>query len=270
MQGPIAQALALTAVGNAFLGGRDIAGFWPDASVFRFSKACEFLKPDATALHGFKSFAADPVAWFAMSKQEGVHGFRLHAAPRPRGPNQTIEMSERMSVGFVGGGPRWLIEAVGPVHSEIWEGFDRLGDRDDPAQKIWLNAYLMQGETVPQALAHTPVAQAIADLSQVLPEIEALAREEGSPHFAECFERARAALASADAEPGADHELVAYAGLAPNSVRLLAAIECAWVFGGMGSWNDGVGDERHEEVSDDLFGVLIDGIVAVANATYRF
>ena len=61
MQGPIAQALALTCVGNAYLRGEDVAGFWPDASVFRFSKSCDFREVDGDR---DELIAADPLAWF--------------------------------------------------------------------------------------------------------------------------------------------------------------------------------------------------------------
>src|SRR6185295_13587776 len=116
MQGPIAQALALTCVGNAFLCGEDVSGFWPAASVFRFSKSCDFreLAGDHDTL-----IAADPLAWFETLR--GARGLLLHTAPRPRGAQQTIPINERESAGFVGGGPAWIVEVVGAGQSTLWQ-----------------------------------------------------------------------------------------------------------------------------------------------------
>src|SRR5262245_28631831 len=104
-----------------------------------FSKSCDFRVVDEKS---DRQIAADPLAWFETLRG-ACKGLRLHNMPRPRGPGQTIPVEERMMVGFVGGGPAWLIEAVGEGRSQIWQGYDRLGDRNDPDRKIWLNTYLL-------------------------------------------------------------------------------------------------------------------------------
>lgn len=266
MQGNIAQALALTTVGNAFLQGRDVSDFWPNARVFMFSKSCDFRVVDEK---NDTLIAADPLAWFATLRGS-CKGLRLHNAPRPRGPGQSIPVEERMMVGFVGGGPAWLIEAVGKDRSRIWQGYDRLGDRDDPQRKIWLNTYLLEGETTPQEFSATPLAQAVDELESVLPKIETLARNAKLENFAECFRSAREALSakSIDADPLTD-DYVRYAGLDLPRLRVLGAASAAWVFGGMGSWNDvGAGGAEADALSERLLRALIDAICAVANSTY--
>ena len=106
MQGPIAQALALVCVGNAVLRGRGAGRFWPDCSVFRFSKACDFRRVEGEQ---DELIAAEPHMWFEVLRAHNIEGLRLHHAPRPRAPNQTIPVEDRMMVGFVGGGPAWPI-----------------------------------------------------------------------------------------------------------------------------------------------------------------
>ncbi|MCC6989411.1 MAG: hypothetical protein IT181_10455 [Acidobacteria bacterium] len=55
-----------------------------------------------------------------------------------------------------------------------------------------------------------------------------------------------------------------------DSLRLLAAARAAWVFGGMGSWNDqgfeGETQAQYEQLSDDLYRLLNTAIVTAANA----
>ncbi|GAM97167.1 hypothetical protein U91I_00792 [alpha proteobacterium U9-1i] len=271
MQGPIAQALALVAVGNASLNDRDVTGFWPNASVFRFSKICEFLAPSPTDDDAWLPVAQNPIEWFDRLKPWCV-GLRLHVAPRAPQPGQSL-LNERMSVGFVGGGPRWLIEAAGKDSAQIWQGFDRLLDRADPQQKIWANGYLLQGETEPQTLSADPLPLALAEFALVLEEIEQLARELHAENFAHCFVEAREALKSAPPPAGFYDDIAEYAGLDADARRALVAASSAWVFGGMGSWNDIGAPEalsaRYERQSEALFQVLQRVIAAIANATYR-
>src|SRR5689334_8035550 len=192
LQGPIAQALALTCVGNAHRIGKDVSGFWPEASVFRFSKCCDFRRVEGER---DAPIAADPLAWFETLR--AWRGLRLHTAPRPRGPQQAIPISERQSAGFVGGGPAWIIEAVGAECSTLWQGYDRIGDRNDPQHKIWLNTYLMSGETAAQTLAQASFQEAARNLDEALREIEPLAAAI-MPDWVETFRSARLALSGAD------------------------------------------------------------------------
>ena len=269
MQTNILRDLALVAVGNAALAGRDVAGFWPDAELFRYSKSCDFR----VVGEGRDTLAAsNPLAWFETLRGECT-GLRLHHAPRPRGPKQTLPVEERMLVGFVGGGPAWLIEVVRAEQSQIWQGYDRLGDRNDPQQKIWLNTYLLQGETAPQSLSVTPLKVVTQSLTQVLTEIEALARKMDAENFAEAFNTARLTLDGKDdaaLAPWAD--FARWADFGVEQRRVLQAALQGWVFGGMGSWNDiGAPKElagEYDRLSEQLFRSLCDSVCALANSTY--
>ncbi|MES1157028.1 MAG: hypothetical protein ABUL73_04525 [Alphaproteobacteria bacterium] len=267
MQGPIAQALALVCVGNTYLRGRDVSGFWPDASVFRFTKHCEFGADDASQPIGYRALAPDPAAWFASLKPE-CSGLRLHAAPALLKSGQMPGVNERMLVGFVGGGPRWLIEAVGAQRSQIWQGFDRVLDRNDPERKIWGTVYILQGETEPQSAADVSLLSVTQALDVALTEIESFAAEV-APDWRNVFASAREILGGAKPRDGFHADIGGYADLDAPSRGLLAAIEQGWVFGGMGSWNDmALNDERYEPLSENLFRALIDAITTLANTTY--
>jgi hypothetical protein len=61
--------------------------------------------------------------------------------------------------------------------------------------------------------------------------------------------------------------------LSSDAIAILDACQTAWVFGGMGSWNDmgferGEGDE-YNRVSDNLFRLLTDAIPAAANDSFK-
>ena len=269
MQTNILRSIGLVTVGNAALGGRDVSAFWPGSTLFRHYKHTDFLI--ARGGGEYIPVAPDPLTWFAKLKAMGCKGLRLHTAPMQQregiGPQK-----ERMLVGMVGGGPRWLIEAVQPARAEIWEGFDRLGDRDDPEQKIWRGAYLMLGASERQEDADCDIAGADSDVRTALIAIEALARDIPGAPFADDFANAIDVLDGATpANPSLD--FLHLTDLGADARRLLAASVQGWVFGAMGSWND-VGVEeglsaRYEETSEALFLALQCAATAVANSTFR-
>jgi len=270
MQGPIDAALGLVAAGNAFLQGRDVSGFWPDAQTFIYTKACEFRTPPDNGQTDFPLLAADPLDWFASLKP-WCRGLRLHNSPALLQPGQLPGLSERMSVAFVGGGPRWLVEAVGDGRSELWESFQRFGDREDPQQKIWLTTWIRQGEHPPFDAEAIRLEEAVRDFRVVLPEIAGFARLHALDNFAELFERSLRIL---EGEPlmgvADDADLNRYGHAGEDALRAYAAVGPAWVFGGMGSWNDlGGVPEPYEELSERLFRALCDVVCGVATATYR-
>lgn len=267
MQTNILRALALVAVGNAALGGRDAAPF-AGSELHKYNKQIEFLI--ARAQDDYVPVAPDPVAWFAKLRELGCRGLRLHNAPMQQRPGTEPQL-ERMLVGMVGGGPRWLVEAVYPSRAEVWEGYDRLGDRNDPEQKIWLSAYIMIGETERQDNADRNVAGAEREVRAALTDIEALAREIDAANFAACFAAATDALDGGALAPESD--FLDLTEIDPPARRLLRAVEHAWVFGAMGSWNDlGVApalSARYDQTSEALFLALQRAVMAIANSTYR-
>lgn len=269
MQTNILRSIALVVVGNAALAGRDVSAFWPGAALWRHYKHTDFLI--ARGGDEYIPVAPDPLTWFAKLKAMGCKGLRLHTAPMEQREG-VAPQKERMLVGMVGGGPRWLIEAVQPARAEIWEGFDRLGDRNDPEQRIWRGAYLMLGATERQDDAGSDVLGADAEVRAALIAVEALARGIPGAPFAHEFANALDALdGAAPTDPSLD--FLNLTDLGADARRVLAAAAQGWVFGAMGSWNDvGVGEDlsaRYEETSEALFLALQRAATAVANSSYR-
>ncbi|MEZ5959729.1 MAG: hypothetical protein R3C30_04780 [Hyphomonadaceae bacterium] len=268
MQVPILRAFAMVAVGNAALAGRDIAGFYPADPLFQYTASLDFLTPsDAGALKGV---AHGPADWIAKLKKRKCLGLRLHNAPMQQ--NQKFgHIDDRLLVGMVGGGPRWLIEAVYPDHSELWEGFDRIGDKNAPDRKIWLSAYVLIGEAESAETTDTDIKGASVELRDALLNIEPVARALPGAQFADIFVAARGALEGKDLPYPL--ELLKFTQIKPEAERLFKAAGRAWVFGAMGSWNDIVPDAamkpRYESASKTLFSALQRAVLVAANSTYR-
>lgn len=260
MQVSLIRNLALTAAGNGAIAGKDVRFFWPKQNIFRFSKECVFL--DAAHI----LIAADPNAWLTQVKTS-CRGLWLHYADSKKW------LDDRLTVGFVGGGPRWIIEAVRDGGSDLWEGGDSLGDRKASDGKIWNSGYMRIATGWSEPLpAQRPPRETMQALDSTLAQIETFARDEKIDNFADNFRDARNFLKNAHASGLDRDELLAFADFSVEAKQLWAAVGSAWVFGGMGSWNDmsfdGAKNELYDKLSAALFAQLNEAIAAVANSTY--
>ncbi|MBC7770096.1 MAG: hypothetical protein H7124_15035 [Phycisphaerales bacterium] len=268
MQLPILRTLALVAVGNAALGGRNVSGFWPDDPIFQYTASLDFMAPREQG--PLAHVACGPIVWFDKLKKRGCRGLRLHAAPMQQ--NRKLgHIDERKLVGLVGGGPRWLVEPVYPERSELWEGFDRIGDQKAPDGKIWLSAYVLIGEADSADRVDTDIRAASEDLRRALVSAEEVAQDLPGAQFADTFVAARRALEGQDLP--SPLPLLKFAQLTPEATRLLKATGRAWVFGGPGSWNaivpTGAVQPRYEQASQVLFASLQRAVLVIGNSTYR-
>lgn len=263
MQVSIAQVMAFAICGNARLAGFE--AWRPDESLFQFVAQLDFAKVD----QGRETPVADgPEAWFAWLDGEGVKGLRvIHQQRNGRG------LGDRQSMAFAGGGPHWLIQTIGPKGVAHWEGHWTLGDRDAPDRRIWRVRYLqVDPGSAKLAPALDPV-EAARRVKAALTEIRAFAEgKEFLGDFVGAFDRGLAAL---DGRIGrqARFPFAPQGFLQPEAERLLVANQAAWVFGGMGSWNDwSLKDRseqaRYEAVSEALFTALNDALAAAANSSF--
>lgn len=271
MQGTIAQIVALAIYGNAcFSGTGQVVPFPSTHSTLAF---CEFVKfVDLTRSSESWSetlFAVDPASWIQKLKSNGVHAARMAYMSSAENRDGA---TDRMLVGFVGGGGRWLLETRGPDGSDYWEGRWEVGGQGRTDRKIWQVTYgrIAINQSSP---LHSPVdlEDLKRHLAKNLTEISVFARHHKLDGFAKAFENGLSSLESLS--PGADlyHNDMVLAGMPLTAAQLLSAAQSSWVFGGMGSWND-LGFEGHEQavyegLSEELYRLLNEAIVSATNST---
>jgi len=247
--------VVLTAAGNAAIAHVPKRPPWPDYVGFAFQRDCVFSDKDKVVL------ASDPNAWIE-SLRSRCSGLWLHCVPRAG--------DDRLNSAFLGGGPRWIIEAVQQGGSELWEGEDRIEKPDAPDRRIYRVTYtrIATGWTRPRP--NLRISGVKAAIDSAVAAVETFARDEAA-HFVPFFSRARAELHDAEVAPSADH-LEEFAELGLEARQLWAAITSAYQFGGMGSWNDrsyeGEKGGQYDAISQALFDALNAGIEAVANSTF--
>lgn len=272
MQGTIAQIVALTVHGNSILQKGlefDSDEFQRQNSTFKFCESVNFIERLSGILTRKEAlYAVNPHDWFERLRSEGVCGLRMSY-----GPSGEQRVPDRKLVGFIGGGGKWLIETRGLSYSDFWKPRWQLGNRDRKDKKIWRVSYV-------RVLSRMPLTQARPDdleqlrleLKQCLERIAQFSRSQNLEWFTKAFESAFARLESQDPLADVYHTDIAPSGflsLAAN--QLLGSAQAAWVFGGMGSWNDlgfeGPAQARYEQLSEELYQLLNRVIVAAANSS---
>jgi len=269
LQGPIAQAAALAIFGNDILRGYSRENFWPASTVFKFCKAVRFVALSGEAAKPTESpFAEDPMQWITRLRQEGTTRLHIHAFA-----HDDPGINDRMSVGFIGGGPRWLIETRHARASDLWEARWQVVNKDDPDQKIWDVAYCRvdQGRA-PIPLQTRSLTALRQDLMMALSRIEAFATRQKLETFAGAFRNASGKLSSADPLAETYHSDLAPTPIMPlEAKQLLASAQAAWVFGGMGSWNDlgfdGDDQREYDALSGKLFLLINQTLCSAINTT---
>lgn len=267
MQARIHQAIALVTYRNARFKGRPHADLLKEHPAFQFVEKVDFLYLERVdASWHATPFATSPAEWLVKLLNADYRGFRIIHQPTD---NETLP--DRRSTTFVGGGGRWFIEAVSPLGSDFWEARWDLGNQQHPQRKIWQVAYGM----IAHGLATSPQKdQRFSDLSEelqaALRDCIIFARRNKLEDYTIIFEVALEILAARQ-EPEL-HGVAPPGDLPLPAARLAAASFKAWVFGGMGSWNDiyyedETGDE-YERVSERLYQAITGAMIAAVNSTF--
>jgi hypothetical protein len=278
MQGTIAQVIALTTYGNAFVVGApafDVSSFYPTSSIFI---SCEYVRFVYLRQKGDTweevAYADDPPAWFARLKKDGVYAIRLIYGPAEGKKLGDKQIADRMLVGFVGGGGRWLIETISPNGSDFWEARWEVGDQNRADSRIWRVTYGRIASNQPTLERQVIDTHELKSrLASSLAAIGNFARMRKFKGFARAFDAGLAQLNAQDPYKSARRS-----NLVPDqealplvAAQLLGAAQAAWVFGGMGSWNDlwveGDDQSLYEQLSEDLYHLLNDAIAAAANSS---
>jgi hypothetical protein len=271
MTGILAQLVALTSYGNAFLQADEFPDdFYPGHSTFQFCNRVgfvKFAKPLFSSTPKEAPVAGDPNEWFRYLKKAGCKKIRLFYQPtegRELAPDHKL-------AGMAGGGGTWMIETVYKRYAHYWFNRWVVTRQDDPAQKIWSVSYGMIDKDQPVSDKQVDLQEAYSLLDESLAAITDFAISEAFSDWADVFKRARAILSDGSSGNDDDPDMLAGKHYSLIARRLLSAAGAAWVFGGMGSWNDLVlntveENKTYDAVSASLYAAINQSVLAVANS----
>lgn len=166
----------------------------------------------------------------------------------------------------------WRIEGIrGNGTSEFWLDRWEVGDRDSPDRRIWRVTYGLCEVSATEPFAARPLNEISTDLQTSLAEIRAFSEAQNCGGFTRCFDDGLRALADPMADVGYHKALFPDGSLSDLAASMLKAAQAAWVFGGMGSWNDmgfdGDVQMEYGRLSDSLFNLLNEAIEAAATSS---
>ena len=270
MNGPIAQLAALACHANAFLAGRDTPQFFPSNSTCRFCDSIDFFESetDAFGKPSRKIVAESPDEWIHALPLREVDGVRLVFSPR-----NDPDISDRLSAGFIGGGHVWrMVVLRDDGMSEFWSADWHVWNQKAPNRRIWRVSYSLDSTEPRRSYVGRNLAIVKAALRESLEEILAFSERHTEGAFTAHFAEALEAIDDAAAEVGYHNDIAMPGQLNADAESLLKASSRAWVFGGMGSWNDmsfdGALQTEYENVSETLFDLVHEAIEASVASTF--
>ncbi len=258
MTGTLAQIIAITSFGNEYLKSGNLINFYPQNSTFQH---CDFV--DFRELNNEKEFiiAKNPIEWFKDLKSKKCLKIRLF--------HQSVKQDDYRYAGFTGGGGDWFIETIFSNYSDLWKSrwdYDKKKDK-----KPWQVTYGKVYENQSIINQQLDISQTRERLKICLEKITEFAFQETTENWGNIFEKAYNTLSSKKPKSDFYHtDLMYWENYDLQNQQLLMSASKAFVFGGMGSWNDVWFEKKeiydiHNKLSTELYQTMIQSIVCAIN-----
>jgi hypothetical protein len=259
MDGELAQAIALIAHGNVYLqgDGPPAPALQSSNSTFQYVSGVSFLE---VARNGEPvRIARDVSGWLTWLGDRGVERLHLRTVPAS-GP-----LPDHIAAAFAGGG-RWVVEATGGNGAQSWIPRWELGALGEAKQ--WTVSYLAVPTSEIRTLMPPALPVARENLAQWLTAAQKVAEDLSADYWRDWFTAAIEELASDEPRARYHDDALPRSGYSRAARQVFAGAVGAWVFGGMGSWNDMFVEDadlrrRYEEVSESLYRSMLAAFEAV-------
>jgi hypothetical protein len=255
------QNVAFVAYGNAFLQGKKVvfAKNNPAAKYYRnisFRKGFSFdpiLAPE-------KMLAKNPNDWFRYLKEEGFE--RLYLVRLPiSGLAIPQKIKEALSNLYE---KAWFILAQRKRKYTFWHS-----QWEAVAGDLQIYYYPIITDSQIDVTDLPVLKKAKDDFTAVLTELVAFTKENKLSNWEQVFQKALDYFTITDQSAILLEDLLPDNCFTLEAYQLFAACDQAWVFGGMGSWNDvtQVSDyEKYKQLTTRLITAIYNSLAAIANS----
>ena len=264
MTGTLVQIITITSFGNEFLKNGKLTDFYPKNSSFQFCDFVDFREIKKKNIFSSKKeiiTAENPLDWFKHLKNINCKKLRIF--------HQTEKENDHQLAGFIGGGGNWFIETVFSNHSDFWIG--NWNHDKNLTEKPWQVTYSKVVEKQTSINQKYDIKTTRSELQNILERITTFAFKETTENWGIIFETAKETLNSKKPETDFYHkDLINTDNYNLENRQLLLSASKAFVFGGMGSWND-MGFENEEtnkkynELSTELYSIINKAIICAIN-----
>lgn len=277
MNGPLAQIVSITAHANAEIESTSSTTYSLNNSTAQFCRKIKYIdwvkKQGLLSLfkvqkkHVEKPLANDFLSWINFLKIENVKQLFHHYIP-----SENPQISDRMTAGFVGGGGRWLIEAWKGNSSDYWEAKWEVTDHDAEDRRIWTVTYArISRNDIVRKNMHSGLSGITDKLKNAILACKTFSESHQLEGWKEYFVNALDCLECGNTNLKTIYhkDIIPLSKYSDEAKRILFSVQSAWVFGGMGSWNDMMFENNdqnlYEMISDQLFKALCEAIPHATN-----
>jgi hypothetical protein len=272
MTGIVAQLISLVSFGNDFLiNGKLSVDYLQNNTTFQFCNLVDFRENKKTYFFSKTKeivISNNPIDWFQYLKDHGCKKLRLYY----KHSKEQASVKDHQLAGLVGGGGVWLIEAVYKDYSNYWLNSWAVTNQNARDRKIWSVNYTLVLSGIETSDIRIDLTEAKSRLSSTLIEIAGFAYSQKLDSWGSQFVKANKTFESPNPNENLyDKDLIVSANYSLISQQVLFSAGSAWVFGGMGSWNDLSFDkkednEKYDNLSAKLYDTIIEGIIAAVNS----
>ena len=269
----LAQLIVLVTYGNDFF----ITGSLPSDfdtlnTTFQFCNTIDFRVYKKKALSSKTDesvIAKSPTEWFEYLKNSGCKRLGLYYKSSE---DQSFAKDHKLA-GLVGGGGVWLIEALFDNHCNYWASrweVTQEGNRYTD-KKIWGVNYAMVMQRQYSICMQIDEQIVKSKIKNTLEKISDFAHKQNLTYWAEQFDKSMTILDKTSPNEEYYHsDLIPLHNYPLIAQQILFSAGVAWVFGGMGSWNDLGFDkpedqEIYDRLSEQLYSNIIEAIIAGVN-----
>jgi hypothetical protein len=280
MNGSVAQIVALTSYANVILQGNTEVHYNYDNSTAKYCQKIHFVDWIQTKKfmgiiksknHVEVNLADGFDSWIQFLKDNKVEHLCLHYFISGK-----MNIPDRQSSGFVGGGGRWLIEAKHGRHSDYWEARWSVTNQKASDKRIWTVTYgrVSSNYKVPTQ-KYYGLDIVYADLKNAITACKEFAKKHNIDFFYKCFVTASDCLTTDNFTSDSIYhkDIIPIDYYSSEAKRILFACQPAWVFGGMGSWNDlhfdGEEQNLYNRISDELYRTICNAICRSTNTIIK-
>lgn len=264
MTGILAQIIAITSFGNEYLKNGNLTNFFPQNSTFQHCDFVDFREMRKKNIFSSKKefiVSENPIEWFEHLKSKGCKKLRLFY--------QTVKQDDHKMAGFVGGGGNWFIETIYENQSDLW--ISRWNHDKNLTEKPWQVTYGKAYENRPIINQQLDLTETRSNLKNTLEKITEFAFKEATENWGNIFEKAKNTLDNETPESDFYHnDLIHWNNYDLQNRQLLMSASKAFVFGGMGSWNDmwfekEETNEMYNKLSSELYDLMMKSITCAIN-----
>lgn len=206
--------------------------------------------------------ASSVTEWIEFLRKTGHSELNIYQLP------SSHLLTDWQTAGFVGGGGKWLLGALSPAGTDYWEPNWIFEESGQGGSGIWTVEY---ARVIRLDQGKPPATISLSDSESALKETVSAAVKFTSgknlPQYETIFRTCLELLSGGQPIPPT---AIVGAPMTERARRVAGAAEHAWVFGGMGSWNDqsfdGADQDSYIKISNELYLSVTHSLVSAVNS----